>query len=109
MTGIDALGVRRVFGDPIEHGTVVLVPVAVAIGGGGGGVGPDGHSRGGGLGGIVRGIGAYAVSDGEVRFVPAFDTTALAALGLLAVCLVTRITDPRARLRSSLVAKRKEP
>ena len=37
----DQLGIKRVFGQPIERDGVTVVPVAVAFGGGGGGTGPD--------------------------------------------------------------------
>jgi hypothetical protein len=33
----------------------------------------------------VRGIGAYSIRDGQVRYIPAIDTLALAALTLLLV------------------------
>jgi LPXTG-motif cell wall-anchored protein len=36
----------------------------------------------------VRGIGVYAISNGQVRFIPAIDTTALAAMGVLLAGLV---------------------
>ncbi len=62
----DQLSVRRVFGEPIEHDGVLVIPVAVAVGGGGGGAGPDDQGAGGGFGGIVRGIGAYSIRDGQV-------------------------------------------
>lgn len=91
----DQVGVRRVFGTPVEHDGVLVVPVAVAIGGGGGGT--DGDGGGSGFGGMVRGIGVYAIRDGRVRFVPAFDTTALAALGVLLAGLVLR-TGARRRV-----------
>jgi uncharacterized spore protein YtfJ len=77
----DQLGVRRVFGEPIERDGIVVIPVAVAIGGGGGGSGPDDQGAGGGFGGLVRGIGVYAIQDGRVRFVPAIDAVALAVIG----------------------------
>ncbi len=83
----EQLGVRRVFGEPVEHDGVVIVPVAVATGGGGAGTGP-GPESGAGLGGMVRAVGVYAVSNGRVRFVPVIDTTALAAVGLAAVGLL---------------------
>ena len=84
----DQLGIRRVFGEPIEREGITLVPVAVAVGGGGGGTGPDDQGSGGGLGGMVRGIGVFSISNGQVRFVPAVDATALAALFVLGVGLV---------------------
>ena len=86
----DQLGIRRVFGEPIERDGVTMVPVAVAIGGGGGGTGPDEQGSGGGFGGVVRGIGVYAISNGQVRFVPAIDTTALAGLGVPMAGLLLR-------------------
>ncbi|KAB7745128.1 sporulation protein [Nostocoides sp. F2B08] len=92
----DQLGIRRVFGEPIDRDGVTLVPVAVSIGGGGGGNGPEDQGSGGGFGGMVRGIGAYSISKGQVRFVPAVDTTALAALFVLAVGVVVRVRRRRA-------------
>lgn len=86
----DQLSVRRVFGEPVERDGLVVIPVAVALGGGGGGSGPDEQGSGGGLGGMVRGIGVYSIRDGQVRFVPAVDTTALAAMGVLLAGLVLR-------------------
>lgn len=80
----DQFGVHRVYGEPVEHDGIMVIPVAVAIGGGGGGTGPhDQGAGGGGFGGIVRGIGVYTISNGQVRFIPAIDTTALAVLTLL--------------------------
>ena len=84
----DQLGIRRVFGEPVESDGLVVIPVAVAIGGGGGGSGPDEQGSGAGFGGMVRGIGVYAISNGQVRFIPAIDTTALAAMGVLLAGLV---------------------
>lgn len=94
----DQLGIRRVFGEPVERDGITVVPVAVSIGGGGGGTGPDEQGSGGGFGGIVRGIGVYAITGGQVRFVPAIDVTALAAIGLLLTHTVIRATRHR-RLR----------
>ena len=85
----DQLGIRRVFGEPIERDGVTVVPVAVSIGGGGGGNAPADQGSGGGFGGMVRGIGAYSISTGQGRFVPAVDTTALAAMFVLAIGVVT--------------------
>jgi uncharacterized spore protein YtfJ len=84
----DQLGIRRVFGEPIERDGITVVPVAVAVGGGGGGTGPDDQGSGGGFGGVVRGVGVYSISNGQVRFVPAVDTTALAALFVVGIGLV---------------------
>jgi uncharacterized spore protein YtfJ len=91
----DHLSVRRVFGEPIERDGVVVIPVAVAVGGGGGGTGPDDQGTGGGFGGIVRGIGVYAIHDEQVRFIPAVDTVALAAIFLLVARTLTRAVRRR--------------
>jgi len=86
----DQLGIRRVFGEPVERDGVMVIPVAVALGGGGGGTGPDDEGGGGGFGGMVRGIGVYTIANGQVRFIPAVDTTALVALAVLLAGLALR-------------------
>lgn len=63
----DQLGIRRVFGEPIDRDGVTVVPVAVSIGGGGGGNAPEDQGSGGGFGGMVRGIGAYSISNGQAK------------------------------------------
>ena len=93
----DQLGIRRVFGEPIERDGITVVRVAVAVGGGGGGAAPDEQGTGGGFGGVVRGIGVYSISNGQVRFVPAIDTTALVAIGVLLSGLVLRAASRRRR------------
>jgi uncharacterized spore protein YtfJ len=95
----DHLSVRRVFGETIERDGVLVIPVAVAIGGAGGGTGPDEQGSGGGFGGIVRGIGVYAIHDGQVRFIPAIDTVALAAISLLLARTLTHALRRRPRRR----------
>lgn len=91
----EQLGVRRVFGDPVERDGLVVIPVAVALGGGGGGSGPGEQGTGAGFGGVVRGIGVYTIAEGRVRFVPAVDTTALAALAVVATAIVVRAVRSR--------------
>jgi uncharacterized spore protein YtfJ len=87
-----------VFGEPIERDGISVIPVAVAIGGGGGGVGPDDQGSGGGYWGVVRGIGVYAIRDGQVRFIPAIDTVALAVVFLFFSRALARATaGPRRR------------
>ena len=61
----DAISVRRVFGEPIEHEGVVVVPVA-KVGGGGGGGGDNEDNGGGGFGLGARPVGAYVIKNGEV-------------------------------------------
>jgi uncharacterized spore protein YtfJ len=70
------MSVRRVFGDPIEHDGVVVVPVAAVSGGGGGG-GDAEHNGGGGFGLRARPVGAYVIKDGEVAWKPVIDASRL--------------------------------
>jgi uncharacterized spore protein YtfJ len=86
----DGIGVRRVFGEPIDRDGTTLVPVAMVAGGGGAGSGPDGGpdgtgGEGAGYGVWARGIGAYTIRQGEVRFVPAVDVALLAGLAAAVV------------------------
>ena len=93
----EAMSVRRVYGKPVEHDGVVVIPAASLIGGGGGGSGDagaahaeeldvDGHApgadvgdvapatgSGGGYGLIARPVGAYVLRDGEAHWRPSFD------------------------------------
>lgn len=92
----DQLGIRRVFGEAIDRDGATVVPVAVSIGGGGGGNAAQDQGSGGGLGGMVRGIGVYSIGNGQVRFVPAVDTTALAAMVVLALGVVIHARRRRA-------------
>ncbi|MCI4351762.1 MAG: sporulation protein [Thermoplasmata archaeon] len=73
----DAVTVRRVYGEPVEHDGVTVIPAAVVQGGGGGGggTGPDGNGTGGGWGVRARPVGAYVFGDGRVRWEPAVDLT----------------------------------
>jgi uncharacterized spore protein YtfJ len=79
----DAISVRRVFGDPIEHDGVVVIPVA-KVGGGGGGGGDSENNGGGGFGLGAKPVGVYVIKDGKVTWRPAIDPVriAFAALAL---------------------------
>lgn len=74
----DNLSVGRVFGEPIAHGDVLVVPVARIRGGGGGGsgTGPTTEGGGGGGGGIdARPAGVFVIHQGSVDWQPAVDVT----------------------------------
>jgi uncharacterized spore protein YtfJ len=91
----DDLTPRRVFGEPIERGGVLLVPVARVRGGAGGGSGGrDGEEGTGGGGGLdAKGLGVFVVKDGDVSWQPALDVTKLAVGGqvfALVLLLVVR-------------------
>jgi uncharacterized spore protein YtfJ len=85
----DAISVRRVFGEPIEHDGVLLVPVA-RVGGGGGGGGDDDNNGGGGFGLGARPVGAYVIKNGAVTWRPAIDPVRIAFLLLGALALLSR-------------------
>jgi len=103
----DAVGVRRVFGDPIEVGDTTLVPaawVAGGMGGGGGVVGPDdrhdaSHGGGMGLGLFARPAGAYVVREGSVEWKPAIDVTQLVVAGITGVVAMTWLVTRTVRRR----------
>jgi len=85
----DAVSVRRVFGDPIEHDGVMVIPVAKVAGGGGGGGDTD-DNGGGGFGLAGRPVGAYVIKDGQVSWRPAIDPIRVALVAVLALALLGR-------------------
>jgi uncharacterized spore protein YtfJ len=89
----DRATVARVFGEPIEHGSVMLVPVARVGGGAGGGTGPTGEDSGGGGGGgfNAKPAGVYVVKDGRVTWQPALDVNRIVMGGQL-VAIVVALT-----------------
>jgi uncharacterized spore protein YtfJ len=95
----ESLTAGRSYGPVIERDDCVVIPAAYVIsaGGGGGGEGPDGEGgvgsgSGGGWLGVSWPVGAYVVKGGQVRWVPAIDSTRLVvgALGLAAALLKLR-------------------
>ena len=90
LTGArDAISVRRVFGKPIEHDGVVVVPVA-RVGGGGGGGSDSEHNGGGGFGLGARPVGVYVIKDGQVSWRPAVDPVRVVMVVLLALGILLR-------------------
>ena len=97
-----AMSVKRVFGDPIQHDGITLIPVAKIRGGGGGGEGegPDekGKGWGGGYGVTARALGTYVVKGEEVRFVPAVDVNrVIMVAGLVAIAALCAVGRPFAK------------
>jgi uncharacterized spore protein YtfJ len=95
----DAITVKRVYGDPYERDGVTVIPAAAVGGGGGGGSGEgpeEGQSGGGtGFGLGARPVGAYVITEGQVRWEPAVDvsrivTQSLVAVGLIALLVAWR-------------------
>ncbi|MDH4365912.1 MAG: spore germination protein GerW family protein [Acidimicrobiia bacterium] len=91
-TAKDALSVRRVFGDPIAHNGIQVIPAARVRGGGGSGGGPQaspdpdgagaGTSSGGGFGLVASPAGVYVVDGNEVRWRPAVNTERIVLSGM---------------------------
>ena len=81
----EVVTVQQVFGEPIQQGGVMVVPVAAVRGGGGGGGGfdPEGKHEGGGggFGLIARPVGAYVIRGDQVEFQPAIDVTRIVTAG----------------------------
>lgn len=76
----DIATVKRVFGEPIQHGDIVVIPVARLTQGGGGGQGQGkgekGEEGGGGGGGFGFGAtpaGVFVLKDGDALWRPAID------------------------------------
>lgn len=87
------LSVKRVFGEPIDHKGVRLIPVARVRGGGGGGGGsdPDGDvGGGGGFGMIASPAGVFVIKGDDVTFQPAMnpERTALAGIAFAALAVL---------------------
>ncbi|HEX9977174.1 MAG TPA: spore germination protein GerW family protein [Acidimicrobiia bacterium] len=101
----DAMTVRRVYGDPIEHDGVIVIPAAAIRGGLGHGGGHDanGNEGGGGGGGVsARPVGVYRIEGGNVTWQPAVDVTRIAVLGevlVIVLLLVVRSVMRRRRKR----------
>lgn len=77
----DGASAGRVYGEPISHGGVVVLPAAKVSGGAGGGGGQgqaeEGHEQsgtGGGFGLAAKPLGVFVIhEDGKVRWQPAID------------------------------------
>jgi uncharacterized spore protein YtfJ len=93
----DNLTVGRVFGEPIPHGDILIVPVARIRGGAGGGSGTGATQEetgsGGGGGFDAQPAGVFVVKQGSVSWQPAVDVTRIVIGGQIVgivVALVVR-------------------
>ena len=99
----DTLTVRRVFGEPVDHNGVTVIPAAAVRGGGGGGAGEPGEGApggsGAGFGMSARPVGAYQIKGDEVTWLPAADTTKVIllaeVLGIVALLVLRSILRRR--------------
>ena len=69
---LEALHVKRVFGEPIERDGALFIPVARVRGGGGGGGDSEGNG-GSGFGITAKPAGMYVIRDGTATWQPALD------------------------------------
>jgi uncharacterized spore protein YtfJ len=92
------ISAATVYGAPVEHDGITVIPAARIIAGGGGGNGTDeGEERrgdGGGAGLIARPAGAYVVADGRVTWKPAVTIETVAVLAFVAAVWLGRRTAP---------------
>ncbi|GAA2869879.1 GerW family sporulation protein [Nonomuraea rubra] len=104
----DAATVKRVFGEPIQHGDVVVIPVAKVAQGGGGGQGQgksekgeEGGGSGGGFGFGASPAGVFVLKDGDVLWRPAVDVNRIVIGGqfVAVVLLLTLRTIFKKRRR----------
>ena len=100
--GTDAMTVKRVFGDPIVHDGLTLIPVAKlrGAGGAGSGEGPSeqGRGQGGGFAMTARAMGTYVIKGDDVRFVPAIDVNrVMTVMGFVVAALALFVGRPIAK------------
>ncbi|ASR39236.1 sporulation protein [Prauserella marina] len=101
----DALSVRRVYGEPVIHNGVTMVPAATINGGSGAGQGHDDKGQegeGGGFGLGARPAGAYLIKDSTVKWVPAVDVNRL-VMATAAVAIAYFLTRTRYAKAKALV------
>lgn len=113
------LSVGRSFGPAYERDGTTFIPVALVAGGGGGGGGegpmtspsvegsdesatPPHHSKfvtgaGGGFGGVVIPLGAYAIKEDRVRWIPVVSVTVVL---MAMVCVIRMVTRSLTRINS---------
>jgi len=111
---VDRASAGRVFGEPVAHDGVIMLPVAKVAGGGGGGGGsgpgkadtPEASGSGGGFGTSAKGIGVFVLKDGKVSWHPAIDVNRIVLGGQLVavVALLVARSVLRGHRRGTLPA-----
>ena len=97
--GTEAMTVKRVFGEPIAHDGLTIIPVAGVrgVGGMGSGEGPNAQGKGEGSGFAMtaKALGTYVVKGQDVKFVPVIDVNRFfATLGFVVAALALFIGRP---------------
>ncbi len=104
----DNLTVGRVFGEPVRHGEVLIIPVARVRGGAGGGGGTDAAKEesgsGGGGGFEAKPAGVYVVTEGSASWRPAVDVNRIVIGGQVLGIVIALVV--RSIVKRALKAKR---
>ncbi|GHH68402.1 hypothetical protein GCM10017673_17020 [Streptosporangium violaceochromogenes] len=107
----DTATIKRVFGEPVVHGDVVVIPVARVAGGGGGGSGKqegdkpsEGTGAGFGLGVVPAGV--FVIKDSQVRWQPVIDVNRVILGGQIVAVAALLAVRAIARLRAKTAGKR---
>lgn len=101
----DNLTVGRVFGEPIQHGDILIVPVARIRGGAGGGSGTgagatnDVSNSGGGGGFDAKPAGVFVLKGGSVSWQPALDVTRIVIGGQVVTVVLALVVRSILRRR----------
>lgn len=109
---VDGASAGRVFGEPISHEGVVVLPAAKVSGGAGGGAGPadsgpqSGTGTGGGFGVSAKALGVFVIREGgKVQWQPAVDVNRIVLGGQIiavtALLLVRAIVKARSTGRKT--------
>lgn len=108
QAAMDAVTVKRVYGEPYERDGLTVIPAATVTGGGGGGQGHDPQGQegeGGGFGVTGRPAGAYVIKGGQVSWRPAVDPNRVVLMaGLVVIAYLLsrpRLVRARAIARST--------
>ena len=95
---LDAMHVRRVFGEPIERDGALYIPAARVRGGGGGGGDTEGNG-GAGFGLSAKPAGMYVIRDGTATWQPALDINRIVLggqiVGIVALLVLRSILKRR--------------
>ena len=109
---VDNATVGRVFGSPIHHDNLVVLPVAKIGGGGGGGsgsgpapYGKENGGTGGGFGISAKPLGVFVLKNGKVTWRPAIDVNRVVLGGQ--VVAITGLLVLRALIKAGVVRSRR--
>ena len=105
-----AMTADRVYGEPVEHGGVTVIPAAKVAGGGGAGA-DEKEEGGGGFGMAARPAGAFVIGpDGDVRWKGIFDLNKviiggqLVGIAFFAFAWLTERSKARSAMKATIAA-----